>query len=58
LNGLGILVAAGILLSAAGLALMVVVFVTLSIFGGFSEKVSQSKIFPEIRDDTKIDKNE
>jgi hypothetical protein len=58
LNGLGILVAAGILLSAAGLALMVVVFVTLAIFGSFSGEVSQPvKLFAE-EDDTKIDKNE
>ena len=58
LNGLGILVAAGILLSLAGLVLTCAVWVTLSVFGSFSEKVSQpQKLFDE-EDDTKIDKNE
>ena len=42
----------------AGLLLTLLVFVTLSLFRGFSEKVSQSEGFPEEEDDTKIDKNE
>jgi hypothetical protein len=58
LIGFGMLELAAIVLSAAGLALTLVAFVTLSIFGGFSEKVSQpQKLFDE-RDDTKFDKNE
>jgi hypothetical protein len=58
LAGFGILELAAIILSAAGLALILVVFVALSIFGSFSEKVSQpQKLFDE-ENDTKIDKNE
>jgi hypothetical protein len=56
--GLGILELVAIVLSAALLALTLVVLVTLSIFGSFSGKVSQpQKLFGE-RDDTKTDKNE
>jgi membrane protein implicated in regulation of membrane protease activity len=58
LVGFGMLELAAIILSAAGLALILVVFVALSIFEGFSEKVSQpQKLFDE-ENDTKIDKNE
>jgi hypothetical protein len=56
--GLGVLELIAIVLSAALLALTLVVLVTLFIFESFSEKVSQPiKLFDE-RDDTKIDKNE
>lgn len=58
LVGLGILELVVLGVSLAGLLLTLLVFVTLSIFGGSGEKVSQSKIFPELEDDTKIDKNE
>jgi hypothetical protein len=58
LNGLGILMAAGILLSAAGLALTALVVVTLLIFGIFSEKVSQPVKLFDKENDTKIDRNE
>jgi uncharacterized membrane protein len=58
LMGFGILELIVIVLSAALLALTIVVLVTLLIFGSFSGKVSQTqKIFDE-RDDTKIDKSE
>ena len=58
LAGFGILELVAIGVSIAGLLLTVLVFVTLSIFGSFSEKVSQpQKLFDE-RDDTKLDKNE
>ena len=57
LLGFGYLELAAIVLSAVGLALTLVVFVTLWVFGGFSEKVSQpQKLFGE-EDDTKIDKD-
>jgi len=56
--GLGMMELAAIILSAAGLALILVVFVALSIFGGFSEKVSQPQKLFDDEDDTKIDKNE
>jgi hypothetical protein len=56
--GLGMLELIAIVVSAIGLALIVVVFVTLSIFGSFSGEVSQPvKLFAE-EDDTKTDKNE
>ena len=44
--------------SLAGLLLTLVVFVTLSIFGSFGEKVSQSVISSEKQNDTRSDKNE
>lgn len=44
--------------SIAGLLLTLLVFVALSIFGGFREKVSQVSIIPKDDDDTRIDKNE
>ncbi|MFZ1085931.1 MAG: hypothetical protein WAN35_13280 [Terracidiphilus sp.] len=56
--GLGILELVVIVLSAAGLALTLLVVVTLLIFRGFSKKVSQLEIFPKEEDDTKIDRNE
>lgn len=53
--GLGLIAFWG---SIAGLLLTLIVFVTLSISGSFSRKVSQpQKLFGE-RDDTKADKNE
>ncbi len=56
--GLGVLELIAIVLSAAGLALTLLVVVTLWIFGSFSEKVSQpQKLFDE-EDDTKIDRDE
>jgi membrane protein implicated in regulation of membrane protease activity len=58
LIGLGILELVALGVSMAGLLLTLLVFVTLSLFRGFSEKVSQSEGFPEEEDDTKIDKNE
>ncbi|MGA3373441.1 MAG: hypothetical protein ABSC48_16945 [Terracidiphilus sp.] len=57
-EGLGMLELAAMALSAAGLALTLVVYVTLLIFGSFSEKVSQPQKLFDDRDDTKIDKNE
>lgn len=44
--------------SVAGLLLMLLVFVTLSIFGGFGERVSQSVISSKEEDDTRNDKTE
>jgi hypothetical protein len=59
LAGFGILELVVIGVSAAGLVLTCVVWVTLSIFGSFSETASQpQKLFPDERDDTKIDKDE
>ena len=58
LIGLGILELVALGVSLAGLLLTLLVLVTLSIFGSFSEKVSQPKIVPEEHDDTSIDKNE
>lgn len=58
LIGLGMLELVALGVSMAGLLLMLLAFVTLSIFGAFGEKVSQPKIVPEAGDDTKIDKNE
>ena len=56
--GLGILELVALGVSMAGLVLACVVWVTLSIFGSFSEKVSQpQKLYEEV-DDKKIDKNE
>jgi membrane protein implicated in regulation of membrane protease activity len=62
-RGSGFLISFGILemvalgVSMAGLLLTLLVFVTLSIFGSFSEKVSQpQKLFDE-EDDTRVDKN-
>jgi len=58
LAGFGILELITIGVSLAGLLLTLLVFVTLSIFGSFSGKVSQPvKLFDE-EDDTKTDKNE
>jgi membrane protein implicated in regulation of membrane protease activity len=55
--GLGILELVVIALSVVGLALTLLAIVTLSIFGGVSEKVSQpQKLFDE-GDDTKTNKN-
>jgi len=56
--GLGIMELVAIGVSIAGLLLTLLVFVTLSILGAFSKEVSQSRIFSEPGDDTKIDKNE
>jgi membrane protein implicated in regulation of membrane protease activity len=56
--GLGILELVALGVSMAGLLLTLLVFVTLSIFGGFSEKVSQPQKLFDQEDDTKIDKNE
>jgi membrane protein implicated in regulation of membrane protease activity len=53
--GLGVLELVALGVSIAGLLLTLLVFVTLSIFGGFSEKVSQSTISSEEGDDRKID---
>jgi len=58
LIGLGTLELVALGVSIAGLVLACVVWVTLSIFGGSGEKASQSTIFPESGDATKIDKNE
>jgi hypothetical protein len=44
--------------SVAGLLLMLLAFVTLSIFGAIGEKVSQPSILPRKEGDTKTDKNE
>jgi hypothetical protein len=56
--GLGILELVALGVSVAGLLLTLMVFVTLSVFGSFSGKVSQpQKLFDE-RDDTKADRNE
>ena len=58
LAGFGILELIAIGVSLTGLLLTLLVFVTLSIFGSFSGKVSQpQKLFDE-ENDTKIDKNE
>jgi membrane protein implicated in regulation of membrane protease activity len=43
--------------SVVGLLLMLLAFVTLSIFGAFGKKVSQPSILPREEDDTKTDKN-
>ncbi|MGA3008890.1 MAG: hypothetical protein ABSD72_01385 [Terracidiphilus sp.] len=56
--GLQMLVIAGILLSLTCLLLTVLAFVTLSILGSFSGKVSQPVRLFAKEDDTKIDKNE
>jgi thiol:disulfide interchange protein len=53
--GLGLIAFWG---SIAGLLVTLVVFVALSIFGGFSEKVSQPQKLFDAEDDTKSDKNE
>ncbi len=58
LIGLGILELVAIGVSTAGLLLTLLVFVTLSVLGGFGGKVSQPKIVPDEVDDTKIDKND
>lgn len=56
--GLGTLELVALGVSLAGLVLTLLVFVTLSIFGHFGEKVSQSEIFPKDENDTKPNKNE
>jgi membrane protein implicated in regulation of membrane protease activity len=55
--GLGMLELVALGVSMAGLLLTLLVFVTLSIFGGFSEKVSQPQKLVDEGDDTKTDKN-
>lgn len=58
LNGLGMLVGVGLLLSLIGLLLTFLVFVTLRIFRGSSEEVSQLKLSSEGEDKTKDKKKE
>lgn len=55
LFGLGILELIAIGLSLLGLVLMLVIFVTLSIFRGFGKKVPQSVISSKEEDDTTSD---
>jgi membrane protein implicated in regulation of membrane protease activity len=58
LMGFGILELVVLGVSLAGLLLTLLVFVTLSIFGSFSGKVSQPQKLLDERDDTKTDRNE
>jgi hypothetical protein len=53
LIGFGVLEMIAIVLSAVGLVMTLIVFVTLLIFRGFSKKVSQPQKFFEDEDDTK-----
>ena len=55
---LGTLELAVMVLSAAGLVIALLVYVTLWIFGGSGEKVSQSAVPSEEPDDRRGDKNE
>ena len=57
LASFGILALIAIAVSITGLLLTLLVFVTLSIFRAFGEKVSQPSIVPEAEDDTNTDKN-
>jgi hypothetical protein len=57
LIGFGILEMVALGVSVAGLLLTLLVYVTLSIFGSFGEKVSQPQTLFDAEDDTKIDKN-
>jgi hypothetical protein len=58
LFGLGILELVALGVSLTGLVLTLLIFVTLSIFRGFGEKVPQSVIFSKEENDTRSDKNE
>jgi hypothetical protein len=58
LIAMGTLELAAMVLSAVGLIIVALVYVTLSIFGGSEEKVSQSVIPREQQDDKRNDKSE